>query len=129
MLGGMLGVYDMFQKPAGTKYTTTSLLKKAAVSIPTSLFCMGGYVHILYVNISFFAIYQVTKISMQYFRNNKDFYNNVTGCAVGLLPFMKVPFMRKYILYPFVLLFLDMYGDWKEMHPKLIVCYRKQNTL
>ena len=129
MLGGMLGVYDMFQKPAGTKYTTTSLLKKAAVSIPTSLFCMGGYVLIFEINISFFAIYQVTKVSMQYFRNNKDFYNNVTGCAVGLLPFMKVPFMRKYILYPFVLLFLDMYGDWKEMHPKSIVCYRKQNTL
>ena len=44
MLGGMLGVYDMFQKPNGTKYTATSLLKKASISIPTSLFCMGGYV-------------------------------------------------------------------------------------
>lgn len=67
---------------------------------------------------------------MQYFRNNKDYYNNVTGCAVGLLPFMKMPFMRKYILYPFVLLILDVYGDWREMHPKYYVsCIKQTKTL
>lgn len=71
----------------------------------------------------------MTKISMQYARRSKDFYNNVTGCAVGLLPFMKVPFMRKYIMYPFILLFLDMYGDYKESHPKFLVFYHKQITM
>lgn len=80
----------------------------------------------LWFKTRFFGIYQVTKVSMQYFRNNKDYYNNVTGCAVGLLPFMKMPFMRKYILYPFVLLILDVYGDWREMHPKWFVFWNKQ---
>lgn len=122
MLGGMLGAYDTFQKPAGVKYTMSGLLKRMSFSMPVSLLCMGGYLSYLMIISSFFGIFQVTKVSMQYFRQSRDFYNNVTGCAVGLLPFMKVPFMRKYIIYPFVLLFLDMYGDWKEMHPKYSVC-------
>ena len=121
MLGGMLGAYDTFQKPAGAKYTMSGLIKKMSFSMPVSLLCMGGYLFYYSYKLSFFGIYQVTKVSLQYYRQSRDFYNNVSGCAVGLLPFMKVPFMRKYILYPFVLLFLDIYGDWKEMHPKSCV--------
>ena len=43
MLGGMLGAYDTFQKPAGAKYTMSGLIKKMSFSMPVSLLCMGGY--------------------------------------------------------------------------------------
>lgn len=38
--------------------------------------------------------------------------------AVGILPFIKVPFMRRYILYPFILFGFDVFGDWRERHGK-----------
>ena len=52
------------------------------------------------------------------YRESADYYNNMTGCAVGLIPFMKIPFMRRYIMYNFVLFALDMFGDWKERNGK-----------
>lgn len=42
MLGGMLGLYDTFQKAPGAKYTMSGVLKRMTVSLPTSLLCMGG---------------------------------------------------------------------------------------
>ena len=66
----------------------------------------------------FFTVYELVKVGMMNYRESFDYYNNMTGCAVGLLPFMKVPFMRRYIMYPFVLFGLDMFGDWKERHGK-----------
>lgn len=55
---------------------------------------------------------------MMNYRESFDYYNNVTGCAVGILPFIKVPFMRRYILYPFILFGFDVFGDWRERHGK-----------
>lgn len=43
MLGGMLGLYDSFQKPAGMKYSVSSVVKRMSVSLPTSIVCMAGY--------------------------------------------------------------------------------------
>ena len=66
----------------------------------------------------FFTIYQLVKVGMMNYRESFDYYNNVTGCAVGILPFIKVPFMRRYILYPFSLFGFDVFGDWRERHGK-----------
>lgn len=70
------------------------------------------------MNFRFFTVYQLVKVGMMNYRESFDYYNNITGCAVGVLPFVKVPFMRRYILYPFILFGFDVFGDWRERHGK-----------
>lgn len=49
-----------------------------------------------------------------YARGKSDFYNNLFGCVVGFLPFVKMQFMRRYYFYPLIMMGLDMWSDWKE---------------
>ena len=50
---------------------------------------------------------------MYNYRDSFDYYNNITGFALGMLPFVSTPFMRRYFFYPCLLTGFDIFGDWK----------------
>lgn len=53
---------------------------------------------------------------MEVKRKSNDFYNNVTGVSVALLPFIKFPNFKHYVGYALLLAGLDTFGDWKRWH-------------
>ena len=63
---------------------------------------------------SFFTVYQVVKTTMEVKRRSSDFYNNITGVSVALLPFIKFPNFKHYVGYALLLAGLDTFGDWKR---------------
>ena len=116
MLGGMLGVYDSTRSEGGAKVTATTIMKRMPKSLGYGLLSMGGFGCVLCFSCSFFTIYQLTKTCLMYYRDSFDFYNNFMGLAVGALPFMKMPFMRRYFFYPILLVGFDMFGDYRQVH-------------
>ena len=63
---------------------------------------------------SFFSVYQVVKATMEVKRKSSDFYNNITGISLGLLPFIRFPNFKHYVGYALLLAGLDTFGDWKR---------------
>ncbi|KAK8803650.1 hypothetical protein WA158_001344 [Blastocystis sp. Blastoise] len=103
-LGGILGAFQFFQtmdwKLKTNKDKMLGLTKSTAIGAG-SLICF--YVGMMWI-----------KRLMGDMRGSYDVYNTITASALCLMPCMKIPVLKKNIMYPLILVGFDLFSDYRD---------------
>ena len=78
---------------------------------------MCGYLFLLAIGHSsnrFYSGMLVIKKVLADYRGSYDIYNNVCAISLALIPCVKVPILKKYIMYPILLSVFDVVADVKN---------------
>lgn len=62
----------------------------------------------------FYSGMLVIKKVLADYRGSYDIYNNVCAISLALIPCVKVPILKKYIMYPILLSVFDVVADVKN---------------